>query len=118
MASLTNPREHLFVHCEITCNFWLSVRNWLEEHDIFLQNLSAVDITFGFVRKEYILINHIILLAKQISYQCRCMNIKPSLTLMLAKIRYTYKLESLIRAKNRNSLEIHNKKWQPLLSII
>ena len=30
--------EHLFIHCEITCNFWLSVRNWLEEHDIFLQN--------------------------------------------------------------------------------
>ena len=41
--------EHLFIHCEITCNFWLSVRNWLEEHDIFLQNLSTVDITFGFV---------------------------------------------------------------------
>ena len=43
--------EHLFIHCEITCNFWPSVRNWLEEHDIFLQNLSAVDISFGFVRK-------------------------------------------------------------------
>ena len=41
--------EHLFIHCEITCNCWLSVRNWLEEHVIFLQNLSAVDITFGFV---------------------------------------------------------------------
>ena len=109
--------EHLFIHCEITCNFWLSVRNWPEEHDIFLQNLSAVDITFGFVRKEYILINHIILLAEQIIYQCRGLNIKPSLTLLLAKIRYTYKLESLI-TKNQNSLEIHNKKWQLLLSII
>ena len=86
------------------------------EHDIFLQNLSAVDITFGFVRKEYILINHLILLAKQMIYQCRGLNIKPSLTLLLAKIRYTFKLESLI-AKNQNSLEIHNKKWQPLLSI-
>ena len=54
--------EHLSIQCEITCNFWLSVRNWLEEHDIFLQNLlSAVDITFGFARKENILINHIIL---------------------------------------------------------
>lgn len=109
--------EHLFIHCEITCNFWLSVTNWLERHGMFLHDLSAADITFGLVRKEYILINHVILLAKQIIYQCRCLNIKPSLILLIAKIKYTYKLESLI-AKRQNSLDIHNKKWQLLFSIL
>ena len=76
---------------------------------MFVQNFKrGADKTFGLVRKEYVLINHIILLAKQMIYQCRCLNIKPSLTLLLAKIKHTCKLVS--DSESQNSLQYYNKK--------
>ena len=79
--------------------------------------LSAADITFGIYEKNFQLINHIILLGKQIIYLCRSLSLKPSLTLLIEKVKYTYKLESWI-AESNNSLDIHNNKWKSLLSAL
>ena len=51
--------------------------------------LSAADITFGIYEKNLQLINHIILLGKQIIYLCRSLSLKPSLTLLIEKVKYT-----------------------------
>ena len=109
--------EHLFIHCEITSSFWLSVTEWLKNYFINLHNLSATNKTFGFFRKDFILINHIIILCKQVIFQCRNLNIKPSLSLLKAKIKITHKLELSI-AKQNKKLEVHNKKWKELLSVV
>ena len=109
--------EHLFIYCETTCSFWLSVTKWLKDYFINLHNLNASNITFGFFRKDFLLLNHIIILCKQVIYQCRCLNIKPSLSLLKARIKFTYKLEFLI-AKENKTLEIHNKKWKELLPVV
>ena len=109
--------EHLFIHCEFTSSLWLSVTEWLKNYFINLHNLSATNKTFGFFRNDFILINHIIILCKQVIFQCRNLNIKPSLSLLKAKIKITHKLELSI-AKQNKKLEVHNNKWKELLSVV
>ena len=109
--------KHLFIHCEITSSFWLSVTEWLKNYFTNLHNLSATNKTFGFLRKGFLLINHIIILCKQVIFQCRNLNIKPSLSLLKAKIKITHKLELSI-AKQNKKLEVHKKKWKELLSVV
>ena len=109
--------EHLFIYCEFANSFWLSVTNWLEGYGMSVNVLSAADITVGIYEKDLQLINHIILLGKQIIYLCRSLSLKPSLTLLIEKVKYTYKLESWI-AESNNSLDIHNNKWKSLLSAL
>ena len=109
--------EHLFIYCEFANSFWLSVTNWLEGYGMSVNVLSAADITFGIYEKNLQLINHIILLGKQNIYLCRSLSLKPSLTLLIEKVKYTYKLESWI-AESNNSLDIHNNKWKSLLSAL
>ena len=95
----------------------LSVTEWLKNYFTNLHNLSATNKTFGFFRKDFLLINHIIILCKQVIFQCRNLNIKPSLSLLKAKIKITHKLELSI-AKQNKKLEVHNKKWKELLSVV
>ena len=51
---------------------------WLKEHSFSVNHLSALDITFGLISKENLLLNHIIILGKHVIYQ----NIKPNLMLL------------------------------------
>ena len=110
-------RSWTIIYCEITSSFWLSVTEWLKNYFTNLHNLSATNITFGFFRKDFLLLNHIVILCKQVIFQCRILNIKPSLSLLKAKIKITYKLELSI-AKQNFKLEIHNKKWKELLPVV
>ena len=88
------PLEHLFIYGEFAYGFWVSVMNWLKRYGIYVNVLSAADITFGIYEKDLQRINHIILLGKQIIYQCRSLSLKPSLTLLIEKVKNKCKLES------------------------
>ena len=101
-----------FIYCDTSKDFWFSVIEWLKEHSFGVNHLSALDITFGLISKENLLLNHI--LGKHVIYQSRSLNIKPTLMLLKAKICSTYQIESFIGEKNKD-LEIHKKKWQKLL---
>ena len=72
---------------------------------------------FGFFRKDVPLLNHIILLAKQVIYQSRHLNIKPSLSLLKTKLKSAYQSEFFIAEQN-NSIDIHNAKWKAMLPFI
>ena len=61
---------------------------WLKEHSFGVNHLSALEITFRLVSRHVI-------------YQSRSLNIKPTLTLLKAKIRSTYQIESFIAEKNK-----------------
>ena len=72
---------------------------------------------FGFYRKDAPLLNHIILLGKQVIYQSRHLNIKPYLSLLKTKLKNAYQLEVFIPKQN-NSIDIHNAKWKGMLHFI
>ena len=93
--------EHLFIYCEISKNFWLLVTKWLKDYFINFHSLNSIDITFGFFRKDFLLLNHIIIICKQVIFQCRSLDIKPSLK---ARLKNIYQVELLI-AKNNKTLE-------------
>ena len=82
-----------------------------------LDVLNANNIIFGFFREDYLLLNHIIIICKQVIFQYRNPNIKPSLSLLKVKLKYVYQLECSI-AKQNDSLETHQKKWKELLPIL
>jgi len=50
-----------------------------------------------------------LIICKQVIFQCRNCNIRPSLSLLKVQLRYVYQLECS-RAKQKDSLEIHQKK--------
>ena len=79
--------EHLFLHCPTSSVFWFSVAKWLKSFFTTIDVLTSTNIMFGFFRKDVPLLNHIILLGKQVIYQSRHLNIKPSLSLLKTKLK-------------------------------
>ena len=73
---------------------------------------------FGLFRRDMPLLNHIILLGKQVIYQSRHLNIKPSLSLLKMKLKNANQLELLIASKQNKSIDIHNAKWKAMLPFI
>ena len=109
--------EHLFIYCEFSRDFWLSVTLWLKDFFKDLDVLNATNIIFGFFTEDYLLLNHILIICKQVIFQCRNRNIKPSLSLLKVKLKYVYKLECSI-TKQKDSLETRQKKWKKLLPLL
>ena len=77
--------EHLFLCCEISKIFWLLVTKWLKDYFINFHSLNSIDLTFGFFRKDFFVLNHIITICKQVIFQCGSLDIKLSLTLLKAR---------------------------------
>ena len=80
-------------------------------------NVSLLDILFGKfdLEKNFLLVNHIFLLAKYFIYRCKLSKIIPSLIVFKAKLKATYK-EELHIAKEKGILQNHYKKWDKFLS--
>ena len=97
--------------------FWVSVAKWVKSFFTTIDFLTNTKIMFGLFRKDVPLLNHIILLGKQVIYQSRHLNIKPSLLLLKTKLKNAYQLELLI-AKQNNSIDIHNAKCKAMLPFI
>ena len=68
---------------------------WFNNRDIEVQSLSAEDIIFGdWKRKtDFLLLNHIIIIAKQYIYYCRNNNVKPVFNSLLARVKSVVQLE-------------------------
>jgi len=72
----------------------------------------------GFFREDCLPLNHIIIICiKQVIFQCRNRNIKPSLSLLKVKLKYVYQWECSL-GKQKDSLETHPEKWKELLPIL
>ena len=63
--------EHSFLHCPVPSVFWLSVTEWLKSFFTTIDLLTSCYVMFGLFRKDKPLLNHIILLGKQVIYQSR-----------------------------------------------
>ena len=64
--------------------------DWCNGRQIRVESLSAVNIIFGdWQRKDcFLLLNHIILIAKQYIYYCRSNNLKPLFHVLLQRIKF------------------------------
>ena len=66
---------------------------------------------FGILRcEDELLINHILIIAKQYLYSCRQNKSLPSIKVLNLKIKTIHQLETMI-AKSNNKLKAHNMKW-------
>ena len=104
--------EHLFVTCFFTATLWEKLVIWCNNINIKVESLSAVDIIFGdWQRKEdFLLLNHIILIAKQYIYYYRINNSKPLFNVLLVRIKSVYLLECQISTW-KNKRQAHSLKW-------
>ena len=82
---LDESLEHLFVTCHFTTLLWKELIAWCSRRQIKVESLSAANIIFGdWQRKDcFLLLNHIILIAKQYIYYCRSNNLKPLFYVLL-----------------------------------
>ena len=83
--------EHLFVFCEHSKAFWKEISSWLHECGIeTLPDLTdQINIMFGLFDADnhFMLLNHIMLIAKQTILLCRQKSISPSFIIFLAHLK-------------------------------
>ena len=104
--------EHLLISCSFTSDFWLDFIDWCRNANILLEELSDIDKLFGvWKRKEdFLLLNHLLILAKHHIYDYRKNNTRPSLRVFIKMLNYIYHLE--LYTKKSNNKDSHNLKWK------
>ena len=107
--------EHTFLHCQFSSIFWTQVINWLNSVNFNIEILSDYDKMFGYIkeRPHRTLLNHIIIIAKQVIYYNRRRKTKPLLCHLITKLKFIEHVEYFI-AKRKSRLVFHQRKWQIL----
>ena len=84
--------EHLFITCSFAKDFWLNFIGWRRDANIVLDELSDTDKLFGVWKRkdDFLLLNHLLILAKKHIYECRKNVICPSFRVFFKIINYTY----------------------------
>ena len=102
--------EHLFAFCQSSRAFWKEISSWLRKCGIdMLSDLTdQVNIMFGLfdAKSHFMLLNHIVLIAKQTIFFCRRKSIAPSFIIFLAHLIKIFKIEEYL-AKEKNKLNLH-----------
>ena len=111
--------EHLLFLCKASEVFWKEVLSWLTIHKNELLNVSLTDVLFGKfdIDKDFMVVNHVLLLGKYFIYRCKLDNIKPSLAVFKAKLKATLNLEFYI-ARKKGTLAQHYRKWNILIPVL
>ena len=110
-GEMNESLEHFFISCRYTKDFWAEVIKWCNNQGVKIKHLSEKDIMFGILRcEDELLINHILIIAKQYLYSCRQNKSLPSIKVLNLKIKTIHQLETMI-AKSNNKLKAHNMKW-------
>ena len=86
--------EHLLFFCKITEFFWKEVLSWPAILNNEIVDFSLIDVLFGKfdIDEDFIVINHILLLAKFYIYRSKLDNTKPSLEVFKAKLKVIFNI--------------------------
>jgi len=105
--------EHLLITCPFTNDFWLDFTCWCRNVTIVSDGLSNIDKLFGIWKREedFLLLNHLLIIAKKHIYECRKNNTRPSFRVCCKTLAYVYQLESQVM-KSNNKESSHNLKWR------
>ena len=111
--------EHLLFSCRISSEFWKHVLSWLRDNDVHVETINESDVIFGKfdIVEDYILINHILLLAKYYIYCRKCHNSVPSIRGFIARARRVFNIELHI-AREKNKLLFHLQKWEKVTNAL
>ena len=92
---------------------------WLKSINRAIDFLSDYDIIFGLTQKNlnWALLNHIIIIGKQVIHSNRLKNFLPALPQVFLKIKYVESIERFIALKN-NKLKIQDEKWKPIITFL
>ena len=84
-----------------------------------LLNVSLTDVLFAKfdIDKDFMVVNHVLLLGKYFIYRCKLDNIKPSLAVFKAKLKATLNLEFYI-ARKKGTLAQHYRKWNIFIPVL
>ena len=107
---------HLFLKCVNVTSLWREIFTWLKSKNVRHCKLTEEEICFGTLYlNQFYLVNTIILHAKYFIFLCKVQNTVPLFMSFLSSIKHLEKTERIIALK-RNRLELHEKKWQALIS--
>ena len=111
--------EHLLFYCNITENFWLAFSSWIIKQNISMETLTLINILFGVFddNEDFVILNHLLLIAKSFIYKCKLNKTKPALRVFVEKIKLVYHIERNI-AKRNDRLYKHYKKWEKLIPVL
>ena len=104
--------EHLFCYCTVAITFYRQIQEWANNlFNIVLPEPAPCILLYGVVTwtKDNALVNHIILIYKQILYYKRDMKIVNFMPPFVNKFNQSYQIEEFI-AQSKNKLLIHNSK--------
>ena len=97
------------------------ISSWLHECGVeTLPDLTdQINIIFGLfdVDNHFMLLNHIMLIAKQTIFLCRQKSITPSFIIFLAHLKKIFRIEEYL-AKKKEKLNLHFMKWEKLLQLL
>ena len=104
--------EHLFLHCRFSKNFWMQIVSWLNDFNITIIKLKDSKIMLGYSNESpHWILNHILIIGKQIIYSSRLSKCKPLLSWFIVKLKHIERTEYYI-AKRRDRISFHEKKWK------
>ena len=110
--------EHILISCNYAREFWAEVIKWLRNLKVNINNLNNREILFGMSNcEDEIFVNHVLMIAKQYLYSCRCKNKSPLIKVFNARIRKIEILELEV-AKSKNKLPDYTAKWGKFLKNI
>ena len=108
--------QHLLFSCKYTELFWKEIIKWLKRFQILLNPFVETSILFGILKhKHFKLINHLIIIGKQVIYTCRYRKIIPNFQLFLSNIRRITEIEINI-AQRRGALDNYYMKWNNIVN--
>ena len=114
-CTFCNEEEETIEHLLTTCilPFWKEVIKWLKMYSIH-ENLDELKILFGVLNNNCLdLVNHIILIGKQVIYLCRSKKIEPAFDIFLNWIKRVAEIEHNI-AQRREALDKYYNEWNYL----
>ena len=99
--------EHIFIHCNYTEEFWAEVIKWLRSLNVNINRLNNKEIMLGMLNcEDELFVNHVLLIAKQYLYFCRCRKTFPIFKVFMSRLRKIQNLE-LVIAKSKNKLSLY-----------
>ena len=107
--------EHIMWTCQVTQEFWSNLTVPLSNIDLSFLNERSVITGVTETRKNKVLLNKIILVAKQSIYTNRCNGTLPCIPLFKTLLSKLYK-EELFVAKRQGKLNIHTLYWESLMN--
>ena len=109
--------KHLFFECSISKSLWYSLQLNLKNH-FHLKDLSLQSAVFGFLeepKETSNATNHILLIFKIFLFKNR--SLKPTITMLLAKLKNIVKIEGQLCFTERQSI-MYNQKWGKVLNCL